>query len=123
MGALDSEICVDPSRAKPSLLVGVPAIQGPAGPEAIRPVVQHHLARFLACSEAALRERPSLRGRVIVSAVIGAGGQVESVADGGSTLPDREVVECVVQTFGTLAFPVVKQGPISVSWPFVVAEG
>ena len=123
MGAVDSGICVDPSRAKPSLLVGVPTIAGPAAPEAIRPVVQQHLARFLACSEAALRERPSLRGRVIVRAVIGAGGQVESVADGGSSLPAGDVVECVVQTFGTLAFPEVKQGPVSVSWPFVVAGG
>ncbi len=86
-------------------------------------MVQQHLARFRACSETALRERPSLRGRVIVRAVIGGGGQVESVADGGSDLPAAEVVECVVQTFGTLVFPQVKQGPVSVSWPFVVAAG
>jgi hypothetical protein len=48
---------------------------------------------------------PNLRGMVRVKFVIGLSGEVTSVQDEGSTLPDEAVVQCVLNGIAKLTFP------------------
>ena len=61
--------------------------------------------RFRLCYEQGLRKDPTLQGRVTVKFVIDAQGHVSQANDGGSDLPDSDVVVCVLRAFSNLAFP------------------
>jgi len=72
---------------------------GPGGrlfPESIQTVVRGHFGSVLSCYEDGRKRDPNLKGKVIVKFVIGEDGNTKEAADAGSTLPDRDVVGCVV---------------------------
>lgn len=92
-------------------------------PAVIQRVVHQSFRRFRHCYEQALKPQPSLVGRVTVRFVIGRDGTVSSAQDGGSDLPDREVVACVVRAFGTLSFPEPEDGVVTVVYPVTFSSG
>lgn len=99
--------------------VANPIVGGRLPPEVIQRVVRQNYGRFKACYEAGLRNNPSLQGRVSVRFIIGRDGDVGSVANGGSDLPDSGVVSCVTRAFYGLSFPHPENGIVTVTYPIV----
>jgi len=81
-------------------------------------VLANH-GRFRFCYEQGLKSNPRLGGRVTTRFIIGRDGSVSSVANGGSDLPDRHVVECVQRAFWGLSFPQPEDGIVTVVYPLV----
>lgn len=94
-------------------------VSGRLPPEVIQRVVRQNFGRFKACYESGLRNNPSLGGRVGVRFVIGRDGAVSNVANGGSDLPDANVVSCVTHAFYGLSFPQPENGIVTVTYPIV----
>ncbi len=92
-------------------------------PETIQRIVRQNFGRFRLCYEAGLRGNPSLAGRVSTKFVIGRDGAVMQASDGGSDLPDQNVVACVVRSFNALSFPVPEGGIATVVYPIVLTPG
>jgi hypothetical protein len=61
--------------------------------------------RIRRCFEEGLRRNPDLAGAVVISFLIGRSGAVLDAQDAGSTLPDREVIACVVRVIRSVEFP------------------
>ncbi len=74
-------------------------------PETIQAIARSHYDVLTACYDAGLKRDPSLRGTVSVKFVVGANGVTNEAADAKSTLPDAEVVSCVVGEFARLSYP------------------
>lgn len=106
----------------PQLRMGHTMVSGRLPPEAVQRVVRMQMGRFRACYERGLMKNPALAGRVTTRFVIGRTGQVTSTGDGGSDLPDREVVACVVSNFAALQFPQPEGGIITVTYPIVFSS-
>jgi Ca-activated chloride channel family protein len=83
-------------------------------PQAIPPVVQNSFRHFVNCYDAARRTEPTLSGHVVVEFTIDRVGAVETAADHGSTLPNANVVACVVRGFAALTFPPSADGSAKV---------
>lgn len=90
---------------------------GALEPAAVRRVVRRDFGKFRMCYENRLKADPRLAGRVTVRFVIGGDGTVLRVANGGSDLPDPQVVACVVRTFGGMSFPRPEGGDVTVVFP------
>jgi Zn-dependent protease with chaperone function len=97
--------------------------EGRLAPEAIQNVVRQGFGAFRQCYENALKANGQLQGTVAVSFTIAADGSVQSAADHGSTLPDADVVQCVVGGFSRLAFPPPQGGQVTVVYPVVFRPG
>jgi len=98
-------------------------VSGRLPPEVIQRIVRQNFGRFRLCYEHGMRSNPNLQGRVTVKFVIDRSGAVELTADGGSDLPDRDVVQCVVRSFGNLSFPPPEGGMVTVAYPIVFSSG
>jgi len=95
------------------------SVSGRLPPEAIQRIIRQNFGRFRGCYEQGLFKNPTLAGRVTVRFVIGRDGAVSSVADGGSDVPDRAMVGCVVRAFYGLSFPQPEGGVVNVAYPIV----
>ena len=69
------------------------------------------------CYERALRLNPTLQGRVMVSARVGAQGQMCSASISQNTLGDPGVAACISQMFRAGKFPPPKGGCVDVNVP------
>jgi FHA domain len=94
-------------------------VNGRLPAEVIQRIVRQNFGRFRNCYESALRTNPSLTGRVAVKFVIGRDGGVTMASDGGSDLPDQNVVQCVTRGFQNLSFPSPEGGIVTVVYPLV----
>lgn len=103
----------------PELRMGATTVSGRLPPEVIQRIVRQNYGRFRQCYEQGLGRDPELAGRVAVRFVIGRDGTVVNVADGGSDLPDRSVVDCVSRAYYSLAFPRPEGGIVTVVYPIV----
>jgi hypothetical protein len=90
---------------------------GRLAPEAIESVVRDHFGATLSCYELGRRANPALAGIVAVRFVIKEDGYVRKVIDDGSTLPDHEVVRCIVAGFAKRHFPPSHDGEVTVVYP------
>jgi hypothetical protein len=88
--------------------------------ETIQYSIHQQHRRFRACYEAGLRAFPTLTGRVAVKFVISRRGEVVVAQDGGSDIPDREVVSCMVGVMRELSFPPQESGTVTVVYPFML---
>ncbi len=59
----------------------------------------------LPCYADGLRKNPALQGRVTTRFTIDQTGSVSAAQDGGSDLPDQDVVQCVVRAYGNMSYP------------------
>lgn len=97
--------------------------EGRIAPELIQNVVRANFGRFRTCYEAGLERNAKLQGTVTVKYVIGLDGHTQEVADGGSSLPDPQVVQCVLAGFGELSYPAPQGGYVTVVYPIAFAPG
>jgi hypothetical protein len=91
--------------------------------EIIQRIVRQNFGRYRFCYEQGLRGNPNLGGRVAVKFVIGRDGSVSQVSNGGSDLPDSNVVSCVVRSFYGLSFPQPDNGIVTVTYPILFQPG
>jgi hypothetical protein len=90
---------------------GRPVVRGVLPPEVVARIVSFNSGGARLCYERGLRANPRLSGRIAVRFVIDRSGAVSAAAEGqGSTLPDPEVVGCVVRSFLSLSFPQPDEG-------------
>jgi beta-lactamase regulating signal transducer with metallopeptidase domain len=130
------QYATDPLSATAQALA---AAQGtpPAGnggrlpPESVQAVVRQNFGAFRTCYESGLQQNAKLAGTVAVQFVINQDGGVQgaSVATGqgadsaATTLPDTNVVQCVVGGFGKLSFPPPQGGYVTVIYPIAFSPG
>lgn len=98
-----------------------PLVSGRLTPESIARVVKQNAGRIRACYGEGLERDPKLAGVVRVKLVIGATGAVVTAQDAASTLPDREVVSCIVRAVGSLTFAQPEGGIVIVTYPMTLA--
>jgi Ca-activated chloride channel family protein len=103
--------------------MGATSVSGRLPPEVVQRIVRQNFGRFRLCYESALRNNPSLKGRVAVRFLIGRDGKTSAVGDGGSDLPDGSVVTCVVRAFYGLQFPEPEGGVVTVVYPIMFSPG
>jgi hypothetical protein len=92
-------------------------------PAVIQRIVRQSFGRFRLCYENGMRSNPNLQGRIAVKFVIDLSGAVAMSADGGSDMPDQDVVQCVVRGFGKLHFPEPDGGMVTVVYPIQFSPG
>jgi tetratricopeptide (TPR) repeat protein len=107
----------------PSLRQGATQVNGRLPPEVIQRIVRQNFGRFRLCYENGLRTNPNLAGHIATKFVIDRSGAVSSSQDGGSDLPDKGVVACVVGAFRNLSFPQPEGGIVTVVYPVIFAPG
>ena len=106
-----------------------PGIESQGGPTrgrlpkaAISEGVQRAMPAIEACYLKGARQKPDLRGRVLVNFVIAEDGSVPYAAslDQGTDLPDNTVIDCVLRAFQTLHFPAPAGGRVVATYPLVL---
>ncbi len=95
-------------------------VNGRLPAERIQHVVRMNQPRVRFCYEQGLRASPTLAGRVSVKFVIDGAGLVAAATDGGSDLPDRDVIACIVDAFREMTFPIPEGGLVTVVYPFAL---
>ncbi len=96
---------------------------GRLAPEVIQQVVRKNFGAFRACYEGGLQKNAKLEGTVTVQYVINPDGTVQGAADDNSTLPNADVVQCVVGGFGRLTYPPPEGGYVTVVYPIEFRPG
>lgn len=121
----------DVNEATPALPQQLPPLQ-------IQSTIRSNYPVFRACYDRGLRNNPSLKGRVVVRFVVVSDGHVsearalyetvpaqpELPADADpnvTTLPDTEVVNCMVDAYRALTFPPFQDKQATVVYPLVFA--
>ena len=103
----------------PQVRMGAVSVSGRLPPEVIHRIVRQNFGRFRLCYENGLRGNPNLQGRVAVRFVIGRDGATSNVGNGGSDVPDMNVVRCVMRQFQGLEFPQPEGGIVTVVFPIM----
>ena len=109
---------------RPPLLTGRVSVAGSLPREIVVRRVRMNYGRFRLCYESGRRSNPQLKGRITIELTIGRSGAVSRAKsvdeDGhnrdGTTMPDRKVVQCVVQLFRGLDFPSPESGVVEVRY-------
>lgn len=105
--------------------VGASADEGSEGEidaRAVASQVRTRTGAIRGCYERALRERPSLAGRLVVRFTIGANGRVNSIRPEG-LLEAPEVGACVANVIRRMEFPRPSGGAVEFSVPFTFSPG
>lgn len=102
---------------------GASSASGRLPPEVIQREVRKNFGRFRACYEEGLQRDPKLTGKIAVRFQIGRDGSVTSVRNGGSDMPDIEVLACVAKGFQGLKFPAPEGGIVTVVYPIMFSPG
>ena len=95
---------------RPRLREGAVTVTGDLPPEVVRRIVRQNFGRFRVCYQNGLRTNPALAGGVTAKFIVDYTGAVASVTDGGSSLPDAGVRDCVLRAVGGLSFPSPSDG-------------
>jgi hypothetical protein len=109
--------------SSPKVRMGATTVSGRLPKEVIQRIVRQNFGRFRLCYEQGLGANPNLEGRVSVRFVINRDGSVSNVSNGGSSIPDSGVVNCVVRAFYGLSFPKPEGGIVTVVYPIMFAPG
>jgi hypothetical protein len=114
----------DPAKnanASPASDLSLPHAAGDrVPPETIQAIFRSHYGAVVSCYQAGLAQNPSLAGTVTVKVVAGANGATQQATDDGSTLPDKDVVACVVGEIGKISYP-QGGGVLTVLYPIALA--
>jgi hypothetical protein len=112
------------ARHTPQVRQGTTTVNGRLPPEVIQRIVRQNFGRFRLCYENGLRSNPLLQGRVAVKYVIERDGSVRGTpTDGGSDMPDQNVVQCVMRAFQNLSYPQPEGGIVTVIFPLIFSPG
>jgi len=111
-------------HVRPDLRVGPPEIEGGhADPQAIAREIRDRRRAITACYERALKQQPTLAGKLVVRFTIAAAGTVVSVAIDDDTLGAPSVAACVRSEILRWRFTTAGEGPLEISFPFVFQAG
>jgi outer membrane biosynthesis protein TonB len=100
-------------------LDGESFIQGGLTREQVEEVISRNMGQIRYCYEKGLQVEPSLKGRVAVSFVIGAGGQVSTARVQHSSVESRQLEGCIVGRLKDFKFPRPVAGVnVQVQYPF-----
>lgn len=91
-----------------------PKSKGRLEPDAVDRVVESGYPLFARCYRDGVQRNNDIEGALRLRFVVNARGSVDSIADGGSDLSDRQVVDCVAEAFFSLRFPEPKSGSVEV---------
>jgi hypothetical protein len=133
--ALDAAAALDPGASEPAAAafqaaakqalprveVGAVTISGRLTPEKVLDAATAAHAPTRACYVEALRRNPDLQGRLTVRFLIGRDGAASSAGNGGSDVPDAELVACGMRAFEGLSFPVPERGIVTVVYPLLLS--
>jgi TonB family protein len=97
-------------------------VSGRLPPEIIQRIVAQNRPAFRRCYEDGLTRNPNLSGKVVVTFVIGTDGNVTSASDGGSTMPDPAVTQCILKRAKTMSFPAPEGGIVTVTIPLMFSS-
>jgi hypothetical protein len=111
----------EPIGKVPRFPIGQPS--GRLPPEQIQKIVRQNYGRLRMCYEQGLARNPNLQGRVSVRFIIGRDGRVRQVSNGGSDLPDEQVVRCVMRAYYEMLFPEPESGTVTVVYPIMFSPG
>jgi hypothetical protein len=100
-----------------------PPTFGRLPPELIQKIVRTNYGVFRACYEAGLKKDADLYGRVTARFVIERDGQVRRSDPTCTSMPDRDVVRCVVEGYKKLKFPEPDGGIVTVVYPIMFTPG
>jgi outer membrane biosynthesis protein TonB len=96
-------------------------IEGGLGRDQVAAVIRRHLGEVRYCYEKGLQVKPSLRGRVAMTFVIGGNGRVKTAHVRRSSLRSKTVESCIVRKLKTWKFPrPVGNVNVKVTYPFVL---
>lgn len=98
---------------------GQTVINGRIPPEVVQRIVRQHAGLQKFCFLQGLRSNPNLQGRVTVRFIISREGAVSNASNGGSDLPDSNVVQCVIRSFYGMSFPAPENGIVSIVYPIM----
>ena len=104
-------------RTVPRVKSGAMTVSGKLPPEVVKRIVRQNFGRIRLCYEQGLLRNPTLAGQITAKFVIGRDGSVPTAANGGSSLNDASVVNCVVRVFSGLTFPQPESGIVVVTFP------
>lgn len=102
-------------------LLGLPtAAPARVSPEILQRPLRDRFSCFRGCYHQGLARKPDLQGRVVVDFAIEAStGKVKSVADRGSTLPDKAVIACILEEMKLVRFPAPGGKEVRVVYPLL----
>jgi hypothetical protein len=109
-----------PTRGPQLRAAGKTEVNGHIPAEVIQRVVRNNFGRFRSCYMNGLRDNPNLEGRVVTRFTVDRQGMVSSAQDGGSSLPNSQVVSCVIKAFYGLSFPEHEGGIVTVVYPLAL---
>ena len=120
-----AEIGASAERHVPAHLeVGAPEIEAGRGdPQAIAREIRERRKAIAACYERALKQQPTLAGKLVVRFTIVPAGTVAAVAFDDDTLRSPAVAACVQASIARWRFAPTGGGPVEVSFPFVFQVG
>jgi hypothetical protein len=104
-------------KPKPiQMRIGNTSSSGKIPPDVIQRIIRQNFGTFKLCYQNALRNNPSLTGKVAVQFVIDHHGAVSQTSNNGSDLPDAAATSCVINSFKGLSFPAPEQGIVTVTY-------
>jgi tetratricopeptide (TPR) repeat protein len=123
IGSGHGRLSAEHATVAPSVTHGEVSVTGRLPSEVVQRIVRQNYGRFRMCYEQGLLRNPNLQGRVSTRFVIGQDGAVSNMQNSGSNLPDSDVVQCVINAYNGLSFPVPEAGVVTVVYPLVFAPG
>lgn len=101
------------------IIIDEPELGGFCDPANIRQVVQARSNRIRNCFERELQINPALAGNISVTWRVQADGSVSDAAIGNSTMNNRSVENCILQTVDRMRFESPDGGVCIINFPFV----
>lgn len=117
---------MDDQASTPAAPATAPAADWPAArlaPELIQATVRASFTDMRICYEDALQIDPALAGKVTVNFNVNEDGSVFNAADGGSTIADAAMVQCVIDVIAGSTFPTSSGGVVEVMYPIMFSPG
>lgn len=107
----------EPATSKGTNEAGDTRVAGGLPAVVVARVIRTKQSAYRKCYEKGLEKNPGLAGKVVARLVIDPTGAVAVANDGGSTLPDKAVITCILQEMRTLTFPNPEKGITIVTYP------
>jgi hypothetical protein len=113
----------DPRASSNSPPTDAPSPRRNVPPEVTERVIRGADEELRACYDEGLRKDADLGGKVTMRFTINEDGSVGDVRPVCTSLPDPEVVSCMVNRFGQLRFPKPSGGRLTVFYPIMFTPG
>jgi photosystem II stability/assembly factor-like uncharacterized protein len=105
------------------VVTGKVTVSGRIAPNVVQAILRQNYGRFRMCYEPGLKRNAALAGTVTARFVIGRDGTVSHVSDGGSSLADTAVHDCILNALKGLSFPQPEGGIVTVVYPMTLSPG